>query len=255
MTVYAFELGIVLEFISLSLSLGYSYAKETKLRLKGQEKQISLLEEKETAQREKVEALQEKELLTQKVNRELEDKVKERTIEITEMNTNLQKLVVDLESMSITLDKENWQLKQGIKKEKQDRLSGETITIEEVKSLYPTKQLCLIFLEELKWKTEYTCTKCGHQKHSTNKDTRSKKCSKCGKIESVTSGSLYHAQKIGLQELFLLTHLAFRKNNIDVANLSQTLGVSETSIYKFIKKVKDKKEKNPKANSWEELIF
>lgn len=254
-TVYAFELGMVLEFLSLSFSLAYSYSQESKQRIVAQSEKIDLLQEQEIIQQEKFQLLEEKEALAQKVNKELEGKVQERTEELTDVNEKLQKLVTNLESMSITLDKENWQLKRVIKQEKKDRLTGNAITLDEVKLVYPTKISCLKLLEQLKWKTDFSCNKCGYEKFSINEKNRSRKCSKCGKIESVTSGSLFHAQKIPLQELFLLTHLAFKQQKMDVSELSKELNISETSLYKFIKKVKDKKEEKPKAKSWEDLIF
>lgn len=254
-TVYAFELGIVLEFFSLSFSLAYSYSQESKARITIQKEQIDLLEDKETAQKERIEILKEKELLSKKVTTELEQKVAERTTEVTEANEKLQKLIAGLEEMSISLDKENWQLKRGIKQEKQKRLSGGTVTLEEINLLYPSKIQCLKFLEELKWVDGFSCKKCNHTNYSINEENRSRKCSKCGKIESVTSGSLFHAQKLDFQHLFMLAHLAFRTDKVDVSDIANQLQVSETSIYKFIKKARDKKEANPNITTWEELIF
>lgn len=253
--VYAFEIGIVLEFISLSISLAYRYAQETKLRITAQKKQINLLKKSEIAHEEKLELMREKKLLTERVNQELEEKVTARTEEVTELNKNLQKLVGELESMSITLDKENWELKKTIKEEKKAKLSGEAVTLEEVKLLFPTKTSCLTFLEQLKWKNGFSCSKCNHTNYSINKINKSRKCSKCGKIESVTSGSLYHSQKIPLQELFYLTHIGFKNRQINISDLTETLNTSETSIYKFLKKVKDQKAARPSANTWEDLIF
>lgn len=254
-TVYAFEMGITMEFISLSFSLAYSYAQESKAHIDIQKDQILLLEEREHTQKERIEILKEKDLLSKKVNTELEQKVAERTEEVTEANEKLQNLIAGLEEMSISLDKENWQLKRGIKQEKQKRLSGGSVTIEEVKQLYPTKILCLQFLEQLKWEDNYNCKKCNHTNYSISEENRSRKCSKCGKIESVTAGSLFHAQKIPFQSLFVLAHLAFRTDKFDVATISKSLSVSETSIYKFLKKARDKKVANPAIKTWEELIF
>jgi hypothetical protein len=254
-TVYAFEMGIVLEFISLSLSLAYRYAKESKALLAIQKQKVELLKATEKAQIEKLQALEEKEELSQKVNRELEQKVQERTVAVQEANDKLQLLVDNLESMSITLDKENWQLKKVIKEEKKSRLTGGKVTLEEVRVLFPTKISCLEFLERLKWEKSYSCAKCGYEKASLNQKDLSRKCSKCGKIESVTAGSLFHSQKIPLQVLFLLTHLTFDNRELDVRLMADKTEVSENSIYRFIAKVKARKEERNQARSWEDIIY
>lgn len=254
-TQYAFEAGIVLEFISLAISLSYNYAFEMKQSIAIKEKHIFLLEKNENSQREQFKLMVEKDALSQKVNKELEDKVADRTREVQESNKKLQSLVDGLESMSITLDKENWQLKRTIKEEKQNRLSGSSISRQEIKELYPTKILCLKFLETLKWSDSYSCSKCQHPKYSIKEVNRSRKCSKCGKIESVTASSLYHSQKIPLQDLFFLTYLAFENKEFEVSTLSLELGISESSIYKFVKKVRDKKSKSKNVTNWEDLIY
>lgn len=254
-TVYAFEMGIVLEFLSLSFSMAYQTAEEEKRLLLIQEEKLQLAVKNEEIQEKVITVLKEKEQLNQKVNIELETKVQERTKAVQEANDKLTKLVNDLESMSITLDKENWQLKHVIKEEKTSRLKGNKVTLEEVHLLFPTKLSCLKFLEEIKWTGDFICNKCQHPKSSINSKDRSRKCSKCGKIESVTSGSLFHAQKMPLQTLFLLTHLSFGEYAIDVSTLSNQTNVSENSIYKFLTKVKVKKKECKGAKSWEEIIF
>ena len=254
-TVYAFEVGILIEFISLSLSLSYQYASDSKMLLKTQLEKVSLLKKNEEVQQEKIKVLKEKELLSQKVNNELEQKVKERTIEVQQANDKLSRLVTSLEAMSITLDKENWQLKRVLREEKKSRLTNNIMSLEEVYTLFPSRLSCLDFLATLKWQNGYICPKCHNDKSSINKKEKSRKCSKCGKIVSVTSGSLLHAQKLPLQVLFLLTHLSFGEYPINVANISKETEISESSIYKFLAKVKQRKTERKKARSWEELIF
>ena len=254
-TVYAFEMGIVLEFVSLAISMAYNYSFESKKTIQYQHDRLDLMEENKKIQEEKFKLLSEKEILSEKVNKELQEKVQERTREVTEANNKLQLLFDKLESMSINLDKENWELKRDIKKEKLQRLSGEHITREEIQELYPSKLKCLEFLEDIKWPGTYRCIKCNHDNYSINKLNRSRKCSKCGKILSVTSGSLFHAQKAPLQDLFYLTHIAYSSSKLNVEELVEELSLSEASIYKFLKKVKEKKERNPYAPNWEGLIF
>lgn len=253
-TVYAFEAGILIEYLAFSLSLAYQYSSENKQLLMVQKQKVNLLKKNQEASEEKIQLLNEKEQLSQKVNRELEEKVRERTEEVQEANDKLRSLVENLEKMSITLDKENWQLKRVIKEEKKQRLLGDEISIEEVYSLYPSKASCLKFLEQLKWDENFECSKCGNTKYSSNNKDFSRKCSKCGKIDSVTSNSIFHAQKLPLQVMFYLIHLVFSHTTYDISVLSKELEISENSLYRFIAKVKTRM-KEPKSNTWEDLIY
>ena len=253
-TVYAFNIGIVLEFLSLALSLGFKYKNEQKERVEAQKKQIALLDEKNTAQLKMVEAVSEKEKVTREINESLEVKVKERTEQLND-------LINQLRQLNLEYDKENWNLKRNIRSEKESKLFEEKLTLQELRSLYPSNYKCYEFLEQLKWPVNhsYTCPKCGYEKYSVNTKNLGRKCSKCSSQHSVTSNSIFHGQKIDLNKLFYLIYLWNNSEKLDVPFLAEKLKISEVSIYNFIKKLKEKKQQKMKqktpVTSWTDLIF
>ncbi|MFZ9954955.1 MAG: 7TM diverse intracellular signaling domain-containing protein [Flavobacteriales bacterium] len=230
-TLYSFDVGILLEFISLSLSLGYLYNLQIRENEKVQSELIA-------AQEEKILVINEKNALAEKVNRELENKVQERTIELKEANEKMAELVKKLDGINLDYDKENWELRTVIRDEKRSLLFNETLSFKEIKELYPTTESCLLYLSEMKWKDKEWHCECTNDKYSLNPKNYSRKCSRCGRIHSVTAGSIFHSQKLPLPSLFYIAHLVSKRAEMDVSVLSEELDISANSLYKFIKKLK-----------------
>lgn len=246
-TVYSFDVGILLEFVSLSLSLGYLYNIQISENEKVQRELIK-------TQEEKIEVINEKNLLAQKVNRELEQKVEERTQELKIANEKMAELVRKLDGINLDYDKENWQLRTVIRDEKRSLLFNETLNFKEIKDLYPTTESCLLFLSEMKWKDVQWKCECFNEKYSVHDKNYSRKCTRCGRIHSVTAGSIFHSQKLPLPSLFYVAHLVSKGAEMDVSRLSEELDISANSLYKFIKKLKERKEIKG-GDSWTEWVF
>lgn len=253
-TVYAFNVGVLMEFITLSLSIAYQYKSEIKERILAQDKQLktqSLLLE---AEAEKVKAERAQKEVTEKINEQLDLKVQERTKDLSLKNQQLNDLIGKLSQLNLEYDKENWDLKSKFKEEKKQMVLNETLSYKEFKALYPTKFLCLEYLAKEKWKNGFSCKNCSYDKYSEKADNLERKCSRCGKIHSVTESTLFHRQKTPLYKLFYITYLIHKEGKIDVANLSEKIQVSSNSIYAFIKKVNAiKNSKNSK--NWLKWVF
>lgn len=252
-TVYAFNVGVILEFLSLALSISYRYKEERRLKRIAQLSEITSIKEKQLAQEKMYQAVSEKEKVTQEINKALEIRVNDRT-------TQLNDLIQKLRNLNFEYDKENWDLKRSVKTELYSKLRQERITLQQIVELYPSNYKCFEYLSEVKWSgNAYECPKCGYSKFSVNKDTFARKCSKCSSSNSVTKDSLFQAQKLPLNKLFYITYLFQTGDKINVTKLSEELKISEVSLYKFLSKIKAKNKLLNKSKSeiksWVDLIY
>jgi transposase-like protein len=253
-TFYAFEVGMVLEFISLSLALADRFKQIVKAKDEAVKKEFELQKVLNNEQSKIIEIQKEKQELAEKVNRELEDKVQQRTEELESKNQQLNDLVGKLKELNIGYDKENWALKINLNEEKKSQILGKQLSFKEFLKVYPSDEKCRSFLSEHRW-SNFNCNICGNDNFEVLKNYDGK-CSKCGKKYTLTFESLFHRQKISLNKLMYLTYVFHLNSNHDAAELSEEIDVSTNSIYAFRKKVLVvlEKQKRP-SKSWLDLVY
>jgi hypothetical protein len=253
-TVYSFNYGIVLEVVVLSFALGD--------RIK------MMKEEKEKAQRVLIEQLEQNHQLQEKVNKELEGKVnertaqlKEKTIELSEANEKLKKLTDELNKFASKLDLDNWELNKKIVEETKARMFAKELSVDEFSKIFPSEFSCLKYLEGIKWGEGYKCKKCGNSKFAVKPKLLSRKCSKCNYIESVTSSTIFHGIKFPLNKAFYIAYITSAKSDkLTVDELADTLQLNRLTCWKFRKKVLEKegeikkKSNITKVENWEILL-
>lgn len=251
-TVYLFNFGFIFEAVVLSISLADKF-------------RIAKIQ-KDLAQREIIHQLQINDSLQQKVNKELEVKVKERTKdllaktdELQVANANLEALKKELYAMNSKMDVNIWELKKEVKKEVEARVLNDTISLEEFSSVY-TDTYCYQYLRDLKWKEGFTCPKCGNKKFGRGNNNFTYKCTQCQHQESVTSNTLFHAIKFPISKAFYLTYYLHKNgNDVSYEELANKLDLSKNTVWKFGKKVLqivDGMGKKAKASdAWDKLIL
>lgn len=261
---YILVFAIVVDVIAMSMAL--------------RDKLVFFRREKEKAQKEKAQAqevlilqLKENEQLKDKVNKELEGKVKERTIELNqkveELNQAQEKLAKSYEElgkMSMKLDKENWQLMNGIKEERKQWINSEVISFEKFIELFPDEITCLRFIYTKKWGEngdEYTCNRCGNNKYQDLTTIKfAKKCTKCNYIETVTANTLFHGVKFDMNKAFYIAYIAVNSSSTPSTQLAKEINIRMNTCYKFRGKTETKieqtkkKSKNGVIQGWESLI-
>lgn len=249
-TYYVFNVGMILEVVIMSYALGDRYR--------------ILKEEREAAHQKIISQLHENEKLKDKVNRELEEKVMERTHQLEERsnelasaNAQLQELTAQLNKMNSSLDKDNWELKKLVKEETRSRILQEKVSYEEYLQIYPNDHACLSFLEKIKWEEGYTCKKCGNTSYRKTDKTFSRRCTKCKYIESVTAGTLFHGIKFPLNKAFYIVYDTYdEKSRSTIDTLSEKIDLRRVTVWMFRKKVLEAYLKKPrlKDSGWESLI-
>ncbi|MBY0424960.1 MAG: transposase, partial [Cytophagales bacterium] len=262
--------GLVIEVVVLSFGLADRIKIFKKEREEAQTKIIEQLEENNLLNEQVNKQLEENNLLQGKVNRELEAKVLERTKELNEKNLELEETNVKLKimtekayEMASKLDIDNWNLKKYVKEEIKARISDQEVPFDEFSKIFPNEHTCFKYLEELKWNNNtYHCRKCSNTKYIKGVKAFSRKCTRCGYVESVTAYTLYHGVRFSIDKAFYLTYIIHRRGNkVTLDELSELLQLRRNTCWNFKKKIMatiadyKKKTKDAKLEHWEEIIL
>ncbi len=185
------------------------------------------------------------EKLKDKVNRELEARIQKRTEELQqknrlleESNAKLYDQTTEINKINSLLDLDNWKLKNNIKEILQDRLINRNLTLEQFNEIFPDKISCFKFLDRLKWDNGFSCLKCSHQKYSKGSTKFSRRCTKCGYDESVTSNTVFHRLKFPIEKAFYILYVTLNnQQTYTLDELSEILELRRNTIWSFKKKI------------------
>jgi two-component system, sensor histidine kinase LadS len=253
-TVYSFNAGVVLEAIIFSYAFIDKY-NITKM-------------EKEKARQDVIDQLETNKVLQTKVNRELEMKVQERTLQLQEekeklnsANEKLEVLMAEVNKMNSKLDFDNWHLNKKVNEVTLARIRAQEVSFEEFTKVFPTEFSCFSFLEKLKWEDGYRCIKCNNDKYTRLSKLLSRRCSKCLYIESVTTATLFHALKFPISKAFYIVyHCSFSEGKTTVDELSSMLDLRRNTCWNFKKKVVERlngysKDGRNQNSKWEYIML
>ncbi|MFN3402561.1 MAG: 7TM diverse intracellular signaling domain-containing protein [Cytophagaceae bacterium] len=268
-TVYILYLGHLTDVVIFSYALADRVKIFKKEKEDAQKKSIEELKRNNTLKDVLIKQLKEKEILKDKVNKELEQKVTLRTIELNEKNKELEIANIQLKAlnqkvneMNVKLDLDNWHLKKDLREGIKARVADAEVPYEQFLAVFPDESTCYRYLEELKWKNEYKCRKCRYGNFSNSSNAFTRKCSRCGYVESATAYTIFHGIKFPINKAFYITYLVHRKGNmISSEEIAQLLNIGKNTSSKFKKKVQEeieeykKKYKNKVLDSWEEIII
>lgn len=207
--------------------------------------------------------------LQDKVNRELEEKVKERTVALDSKNQELElsnnRLAIqaqEINQINSMLDLDNWKLKNRIKEVLEERLHEKTMDYQEFRTLYPDTLSCYRFLESLKWANGFHCRKCRNEKYSEGQHKFSRRCSRCGYNESITAYTIFHSLKFPIEKAFYIAYLTVTgRKGSTLESQSQQLEVGTNTVWAFRTKVTQRMSelethgRKVSASRWEDVIL
>lgn len=202
--------------------------------------------------------------LKEKVNRELEQRVVERTQELSKKNQlllqyNQQILEKDEEIKRINaiLDKDIWKLKSQIKENLQARITNKRMSYEDFNKIFPDSSACLRYLEQVKWENGFSCRACEHSKFSKSSKLFHRRCSRCGHIESATAGTIFHGIRLPIEKAFYLSYTVIAEHDkLTLEELSKLLDLRINAISSFRVKVKLQLEmKGIHHPAWEDIVL
>lgn len=117
------------------------------------------------------------------------------------------------------------------------RISKE-LTRDQFKENFGTDELCLSYLADQKWKDGFTCKKCSHNKSCNAKKVFSKRCTKCGYVESPTAHTMFHKLKFGLSKAFeMIYDIVTSKKGASSIWLAERHGVKQQTAWLFRSKI------------------
>ncbi|MDB5273837.1 MAG: chromosome segregation ATPase [Chitinophagaceae bacterium] len=229
--VYIRNISMIMDIVILSFALGdrIRFLKYTN----------------EKAQEQVINQLNENRILSDKVNRELEQKVAERTriieeksAELKEANEQLKAQAEEINEMNAILDRDNWNLKKNVIQEKEARISLKQINFEEFSLVYPDEASCDLFMEEVKWEQGYVCKKCGNIKYGKGATAFARRCTKCRYDESITAYTAFHKCKFDIRKALYITVMINRYGeNVSITDISRELDIRNATCWKFVQKL------------------
>ena len=98
---------------------------------------------------------------------------------------------------------------------------------------------CLSYLSEIKWADGYTCTKCGHTKHTIRKKNLARDCNRCHHIESPTVNTLFHRVRFGIRKAFTIVfEMSATTKGLSYSQVARRYSISPTTAWTFMHKVR-----------------
>jgi hypothetical protein len=207
--------------------------------------------------------------LKDKVNRELEAKVADRTselnkknLELEESNARLLKQTREINQINSVLDLDNWKLKNRVKEVLEEMLMEKTMDYHEFNTLYPDTLACYRFLEQLKWGNGYHCARCRNDRYFEGSQKFARRCTRCGYNESITAHTIFQGVKFPIEKAFFITYLVVSgKKTYTLESLAETLDLRVATVWAFKQKVLQQigylhdSGKIPVASKWQEVIL
>lgn len=239
----AMDYGFLCEALFLSLAMG-DRLKKTNERVIATQNQL-------------IEQQQINEQTQQRINKELEEKVAQRTLELSEKNHKLESLTRQLNESNVALDKNVWELGREIKDVFRKNILHERLDFETFKQSFPDNLSCLRFVRDLKWVREFECRKCTNHKWHDGDAPLSRKCSKCNHRESVTAHTLFHRLRLPLQKALYIVYIVMNHDkSTSLEDLENQTSLSKSAISTFRKKVREKHQTiDNQPPSLEEIIL
>lgn len=113
-----------------------------------------------------------------------------------------------------------------------------SLSLFEFQERFSTKEDCLSYLADLKWRDGYQCPKCGHNRSCRGVPQGSRQCTSCNYTESPTAGTLFHMVKFDLVKAFYIVYfVSTNKKGITSTELSRKLDLRQKTCWSFKRKV------------------
>ncbi|MDX2188304.1 MAG: 7TM diverse intracellular signaling domain-containing protein [Bacteroidota bacterium] len=233
---YLYNAGII-EILLFSLSLSDRYRI---LKMEAIKSQNDLIENLKLTEK-----------LKDEKNKDLEQKVQERTLTIRKQS-------LEIARINSILRNSNLNLKSNLKKAESARVENRLLSFIEFIQAYPNEDSCKQLLAQIKWSEGFECKKCKNDKYSLLKDNFSRRCTKCSYVESPTNGTILNNVKFDLIKALYLIYIANSGKKMTIEKLSSDLELRKQTCIEFNKRIKLLIDSLPKRkrnlDDWKKLI-
>lgn len=246
-SVYSINAGVIFQLMFLSICIA--------------EKVRQLYAERNAVQANLILQLEQNDLLREKVNRELEERVRERTVELNKAKVELERRAEENQKMNIALDLANNKLQKHLSSFAQTVVMNTHVDFEAFKKAYPDDLSCMRYLLELKEKSGFCCKMCSNTRPIKGKAKFDIRCAKCNYNESLTANTIFHRTKFSLQKAFYMLYLVSQtRTDIPATELSRMLELQSITCQNFKNRILArmqviKKVNKSKVMNWDLLIL
>lgn len=114
------------------------------------------------------------------------------------------------------------------------------MNIIEVFRRFPTQELCLQYMEQVRWDGEPHCPYCGAVHTTALPKERRHHCNTCNTSFSVTVGTIFHKTRLPLQKWFLAISLVLNaKKGISARQLARDLEINKDTAWRISMKIRE----------------
>jgi hypothetical protein len=112
------------------------------------------------------------------------------------------------------------------------------IKTEQLDELFKSDERCLEFLADLKWNDGFVCRKCGNDNYCAGKTPYSRRCTKCKKEESATTGTIFHNCKFPVSKAFYIAYNVCKgKEDFSTYEFARRLSLRQMTCWNFKTKI------------------
>ena len=136
------------------------------------------------------------------------------------------------------------------------RIFNDNLTAEKLQELFQSDEKCLEFLADLKWGNGYTCRKCGNTNYCPGKTPYSRRCTKCKKEESATTGTIFHNCKFHISKAFYIAFNVCKGNEeISTYEFARRLSLRQMTCWKFNTKIQKAVQEMDNLSDREKIVM
>jgi ligand-binding sensor domain-containing protein len=198
--------------------------------------------------------------------REQKDKLATQALILTEKNLlleekseKIQRQKDEISRMNELLNERNVNLSENVEELSRARVMNESVSFDDFQNIYPDDESCRKLIFELKQANGFVCDSCKSTSYVQAETNYTRRCKKCGYLESVTVGTIFSHLKFPIVKAFYILYLVSGGHKLTVDQLSDLISLRRETCWSFKNKVLDhmkhhKRFKNPQEG-WKELIL
>jgi ligand-binding sensor domain-containing protein len=178
---------------------------------------------------------------------------------LNEQKNEIERQGLDIKRMNEILMLRNVDLEENVEELSRARAMNTSVTFEEFQRIYPNDESCRKFIYELKLKTGFCCHNCQSTESQDVHANYTRRCKKCGYVESVTVGTIFLHLKFPIVKAFYILYLVSAGHKLTVDKLSDLISLRRETCWTFKSKIEAhmkqyKRFKNPNEG-WKEMIL
>jgi hypothetical protein len=109
----------------------------------------------------------------------------------------------------------------------------------QLEELFHSDEKCFEFLADLKWSEGFICRKCGNSNHCPGKTPHSRRCTKCKREESATTGTIFHNCKFPVSKAFYIAYNVCKgKEDVSTYEYARRLSLRQMTCWNFKTKIR-----------------